>query len=633
MFPELGYFALILATTLMCCNTGYLLYEKHWQGNRTNLKKVLPIYELSTVAITVAFVILFFAFMTNDFSVKYVWANGSRVLPTLYKLSNIWGGHEGSWLLWMAISMYYSKSLLHKINGHGVEEKFDVIGLSAMLALYGIYALVASNPFVRIMPIAPADGMDLNPLLQDPGFIIHPPCLYMGECGLLVTFILAWNLLMTKNEYFESKIYQWLTVWGLWSWGWLTIGITIGSWWAYRELGWGGFWFWDPVENAALMPWLCVTALTHAVKIKSNSKKAWVCVTGLSAFVLSLFGSFITRSGILVSVHSFATDRLHGILLLLMCVLACWPMKKVLESSIHKSKLKIVENKSREAYLIIQNKIMLGICFVVWFGTMYPVLIEYVFNNKISVGAGYFQTALMPMFLVLLWFLDQSSTRKRSKGKNAIMIAGSVIITLIANWFFCAKVREIEVQSILFVGYISYVLLGQILSKMRKQWNKNMHILSHCIWLLMAISIYINQTYGVEKIIELEKGKVVNTGDIEIQLEKVNEIQTTQGLTEQLLIKLKTRESEHILSPEIRQYVTRQIVKTKAAIGSQLMYDVYVVMSKNSASAYTARVYIKPLQSVFWFSGIMLGAIGLAISFAPNERSRKEIQIKKEVGK
>ena len=213
------------------------------------------------------------------------------------------------------------------------------------------------------------------------------------------------------------------------------------------------------------------------------------------------------------------------------------------------------------------------------------------------------------------------------------MIAGSVIITLIANWFFCAKVREIEVQSILFVGYISYVLLGQILSKMPKQWNKNMHILSHCIWLLMAISIYINQTYGVEKIIELEKGKVVNTGDIEIQLEKVNEIQTTQGLTEQLLIKLKTRESEHILSPEIRQYVTRQIVKTKAAIGSQLMYDVYVVMSKNSASAYIARVYIKPLQSVFWFSGIMLGAIGLAISFAPNERSRKEIQIKKEVGK
>ena len=168
---------------------------------------------------------------------------------------------------------------------------------------------------------------------------------------------------------------------------------------------------------------------------------------------------------------------------------------------------------------------------------------------------------------------------------------------------------------------------------MPKQWNKNMHILSHCIWLLMAISIYINQTYGVEKIIELEKGKVVNTGDIEIQLEKVNEIQTTQGLTEQLLIKLKTRESEHILSPEIRQYVTRQIVKAKAAIGSQLMYDVYVVMSKNSASAYTARVYIKPLQSVFWFSGIMLGAIGLAISFAPNERSRKEIQIKKEVGK
>ena len=203
MFPELGYFALILATTLMCCNAAYLLYERHWQGNEANLKKVLPIYGLSTLAITVAFVALLFAFITNDFSIKYVWANGSRVLPVLYRLVNIWGGHEGSWLLWLAISMYYSKGVLQKVSAIGVDKKFDVIGLSAILGLYGIYALVASNPFIRIMPIAPAEGMDLNPLLQDPGFIIHPPCLYLGECGLLVTLILVWNLLITKDEDFQ----------------------------------------------------------------------------------------------------------------------------------------------------------------------------------------------------------------------------------------------------------------------------------------------------------------------------------------------------------------------------------------------------------------------------------------------
>ena len=626
MFPELGYFALILATTLMCSNTVYLLYERYWQGNGVNIKKVLPIYELTTVAITVAFFILFFAFMSNDFSVKYVWANGSRALPTLYKLSNMWGGHEGSWLLWMAISLYYSKSLLLKIKDIGVEEKFDVIGLSAMLGLYGIYALVASNPFIRIMPIAPADGMDLNPLLQDPGFIIHPPCLYMGECGLLVIFILAWNLLMAKDEHFESKIYQWMTIWGLWSWGWLTIGITIGSWWAYRELGWGGFWFWDPVENAALMPWLCVTALVHAVKIKSDSKKTWVCMTGLCAFILSLFGSFVTRSGILVSVHSFATDRLHGILLLLMCVLASLPLTLLFRIIWYGNSFKKVENKSRESSLIMQNKIMLGICFVVWFGTMYPVLIEYVFNDKIAVGAGYFQTALMPIFLLLLWFLDRSSRRKRSKSNNLIMIAGSVIIALTVNGLFCSKISEIEVQSLLFVGYISYVLWGQILSRRSNQWNRDLHILSHCIWLILAMSIYINQTYGLEKIIELEKGKLVNAGDLQIQLEKVNGVQTSQGLTEQLLAKLRIRENEHVLIPEIRQYKTRQMIKSKAAITSKLMYDAYVVISKNDASVYTARIYIKPLQCMFWISGIMLGVIGLAISFSDDRRSRKRLE-------
>ena len=626
MFPELGYFALILATTLMCSNTVYLLYERYWQGNGVNIKKVLPIYELTTVAITVAFFILFFAFMSNDFSVKYVWANGSRALPTLYKLSNMWGGHEGSWLLWMAISLYYSKSLLLKIKDIGVEEKFDVIGLSAMLGLYGIYALVASNPFIRIMPIAPADGMDVNPFLHDHGFIIHPPCLYMGECGLLVIFILAWNLLMAKDEHFESKIYQWMTIWGLWSWGWLTIGITIGSWWAYRELGWGGFWFWDPVENAALMPWLCVTALVHAVKIKSDSKKTWVCMTGLCAFILSLFGSFVTRSGILVSVHSFATDRLHGILLLLMCVLASLPLTLLFRIIWYGNSFKKVENKSRESSLIMQNKIMLGICFVVWFGTMYPVLIEYVFNDKIAVGAGYFQTALMPIFLLLLWFLDRSSRRKRSKSNNLIMIAGSVIIALTVNGLFCSKISEIEVQSLLFVGYISYVLWGQILSRRSNQWNRDLHILSHCIWLILAMSIYINQTYGLEKIIELEKGKLVNAGDLQIQLEKVNGVQTSQGLTEQLLAKLRIRENEHVLIPEIRQYKTRQMIKSKAAITSKLMYDAYVVISKNDASVYTARIYIKPLQCMFWISGIMLGVIGLAISFSDDRRSRKRLE-------
>ena len=372
------------------------------------------------------------------------------------------------------------------------------------------------------------------------------------------------------------------------------------------------------------MPWLCVTALIHAVKIKGESRKAWVCVTGLSAFILSLFGGFITRSGILTSVHGFATDRINGILLLLMCVIACWPMNQIFKIFKHKKSLKKVDGKSREAYLAMQNKIMLGICFIVWFGTMYPVWIEYAFNEKIAVGAGYFQTALKPIFLVLLWVLDQSSRINRSKDREIIMIAGSVMIAVIENCYFASDVHEIELQSVIFVGCISYVLLGQILSKWSKQWNKNMHTLSHCIWLVLAMSIYINQTYGLENIIELEKGSIVKTGDLEIELEKIEGIRTLQGLTEKLLVKVKIGESEQLLSPEIKQYETRQMLKPKAAIKSKLMYDIYVVVSKNSTKLYTARVYIKPLQSIFWLSGVMLGAIGLAISISEGRWIRRE---------
>src|SRR5437764_3408408 len=402
MTAEAGHFALILALAAAIVQFAFPLYGAQ-RADRGLMAMARPAAFAQFVLIAFAFLALMHAYVTSDFSVKNVWENSHSAKPLIYKITGVWGNHEGSMVLWVLILSIFGALVAVFGSNLPIRLKANVLAVQSWIACaFYLFILLTSNPFLRMLP-APLEGNDLNPILQDPGLAIHPPLLYLGYVGLSISFSFAMAALIDGR--IDAAWARWVRPWTLLAWIFLTLGIAMGSYWAYYTLGWGGWWFWDPVENASFMPWLAATALLHSALVmeKRNALKVWTTLLAILAFSLSLIGTFLVRSGVLTPVHAFATDPMRGVFILM--ILAVFIGGSFALFALRAPLLKqgaLFEPVSREGALVLNNLFLVSACATVFIGTLYPLALEVLTGEKISVGAPFFNATYLPVLIPLL---------------------------------------------------------------------------------------------------------------------------------------------------------------------------------------------------------------------------------------
>ncbi|MGE4241092.1 heme lyase CcmF/NrfE family subunit [Ramlibacter sp.] len=620
MIAELGHFALILALVVTLIQGVLPLAGAHTgRSEWTSLAR--PSAQAVFLLVAVSFAALAWCFYVNDFSVKYVATNSNSKLPVQYRLSAVWGGHEGSLLLWVfmlagwsyAVS-YFSKSLDEPM----VARVLGVLGLVAASLL--LFVLLTSNPFERLLPAA-EDGRDLNPLLQDPGLIFHPPMLYMGYVGFSVAFAFAIAALLAGR--LDAAWARWSRPWTTAAWIFLTLGIALGSWWAYYELGWGGWWFWDPVENASFMPWIVGTALIHSLAVteKRGSFKNWTVLLAIAAFSLSLLGTFLVRSGVLTSVHAFATDPKRGVFILVLLVLVigtslvlfAWRAPKV---SLGGS----FALMSRETLLLLGNVLLVVACASVLLGTLYPLLIDALRAGKISVGPPYFNAVFVPVMVPALLLMavapfarwkhaDAKEMAKRLQWVALIAaVAGVAIPFVMGDWTF---LTALGMGLAFWVGGSTVLQVIQRLRVGRPPIGWWAMQLGHFGVAVFVVGVTMVGGWQQEKDVRMEPGSTVTVGGYEFRFLGVKEVRGPNYAAQRGEFELlKDGKVLRKLRPEKRRYDSSEMPMTEAAIDTGFTRDVYVSLGEPlEGSAWAVRVYHKPFVDWIW-GGCVLMALG-----------------------
>ena len=641
MIPEIGHFSLILAL-FVALAMGTLSVIGGQQGRGDWMALARPGTQALFLLTVFSFACLTYAFFTNDFSVSYVAQHSNSKLPDIYRIAGVWGGHEGSLLLWLM--MLSSWMLAVSIFSRQLPDAMvsRVLGILGLIAVgFLLFMLITSNPFLRLSDI-PADGRDLNPLLQDPGLVFHPPLLYMGYVGLAVPFAFAIAALL--NGRLDAAWARWSRPWATAAWIFLTLGIALGSWWAYYELGWGGWWFWDPVENASFLPWLVGTALIHSLAVteKRGLFRNWTIVLAITAFSLSLLGTFLVRSGVLTSVHAFATDPKRGVFILLfLCVvvggsLTLFAMRASTVRSVGSFAL-----VSRETFLLVNNVLLATAAASVLLGTLYPLIVDSLNLGKLSVGPPYFNAVFGPIMVPVLLFMVIGSYA-RWKSDSARELARKLRpIAIISVLLGCAAPLLAGAWSALAALGLTlafWIVLGS-LSQIYRQfkdtvnWKSTpvsfwgMHV-AHIGIAVCVIGITMVKGYETEKDVRMVMGDTVSVGGYTFRL---TGIRAKSGpnynadVGEVELIRdgkvLKT------LHPEKRTYFSSTMPMTEAAIDTNLTRDVYVSLGERLEGgdnpAWAMRVYHKPFITWIW-GGCLLMALGGAMA-ALDRRYRRKI--------
>jgi cytochrome c-type biogenesis protein CcmF len=636
MIPEIGQFALILAL-FMALLQGFLpiLGAQFDKPAWTGLARPTAFAQFTFV--TVAFAILSYAFVVQDFSVAYVAQNSNSLLPIPYRFSAVWGAHEGSLLLWILILAIWTVAVA--VFSRSLPEKFiaRVLGVMGLISVgFLSFILFTSNPFLRHVP-ALADGNDLNPLLQDPGLIIHPPMLYLGYVGFSVAFAFAIAALLEGRV--DSRWVRWARPWTNIAWAFLTVGIALGSWWAYYELGWGGWWFWDPVENASFMPWLVGTALIHsqAVTEKRGAFKNWTILLSIAAFSLSLLGTFLVRSGVLTSVHAFASDPERGLFILVFLALVAGGaliLYAVRSSTITTGGT--FKLASRESLLMTNNLFMTVACGMVLLGTLYPLVADWMEWGKISVGPPYFGfmfvllmtpvVLLMPAAPFTHWREDQPS---RVFGKlivaALVALAVAIIPIVIAGEF---RLREVAgtaggVWVLFATGRYVWDRLRQSQKRVFGlptlpigQWGM---VLAHLGIGVFVIGVTFTEVRGVEKDLAMRPGESFEIGEYRFEFLGTSNYIGPNYQADQGVFKVyKSGEELTELRPEKRLYSQRGNIMTEAAIDPGLTRDLYISLGEpldNTGTSWAVRVYVKPFIRWIWLGSLMMmtgGFLGAA---------------------
>ena len=636
MLVEVGHFALILALTFALLQA-ILPVVGLFKNNLSLTMSAKPLVWGQLFWVSVAFAVLVNAFLGDDFSVKYVANNSNTELPTIFKVSAVWGAHEGSLLLWALILSTWSAAVSIFAKKIPDDMLANILVVMALVSIgFLLFLLLTSNPFERLM-IPPAQGRELNPLLQDIGLAIHPPMLYMGYVGLAIPFAFVLSSLIRGQ--LDSTWLRWSRPWTLIAWAFLTFGIVLGSWWAYYELGWGGWWFWDPVENASFMPWLVATALVHSLSVseKRGAFKHWTVLLAISGFSLSLLGTFLVRSGILTSVHSFAADPDRGLFILIFLVivvggsLALYAYRSSqMQSSNQFSIL------SRESGLLINNILLVTAMLSVFLGTLYPLLLDSLGLGKISVGAPYFDAVFIPIMIpavlvmamgpFLRWKKDSSERFFNSVKKVWLAIFVLFLITL----FFSENIYVL-LASFLFIWIVLHTLflVFQRLQKKAKISGAFLGMsMAHIGIVVFILGATVTTQYGVEKDIKMDVGQTINIQDYQFEFKGVESFAENnyRGHKGHVVVSYQGTKLTD-LKPEKRQYVTGMPM-TEAAIDPSISRDIYVALGESlGEGAWSLRVYYKPLVRLIWLGGIL---ISLGAVFAAFDR-RYRIRLRRNV--
>ncbi len=632
MITELGHFALVLAFLVAIVQTVVPLIgaQKRWAGWMALAE---PAANAQFALTALSFGALMWAFVVSDFSLQLVWLNSHSAKPMLYKISGTWGNHEGSMLLWVLIVTLFGAMAVWFGKGLPPTLRARVLAVQSAIAVaFFAFILFTSNPFIRL-DTPPFDGQDLNPLLQDPGLAFHPPFLYLGYVGLSMAFSFAVAALIEGRV--DAAWGRWVRPWTLAAWVFLTIGIALGSWWAYYELGWGGFWFWDPVENASFMPWLLAAALLHSAIVveKRESLKSWTILLAILAFGFSLIGTFIVRSGLLTSVHAFANDPERGVWILL--IMAFFMGGALVLFTLRAGAMEakgVFGLVSRESALVVNNLLLAVSCFVVFVGTMWPLVAEMFFDRKLSVGPPFFNAAFTPFMIALGLILPIGSVLpwKRASVLRAMRPLRYVFVLAIAIGGLAYAMQTgrgligpigMFLGAWLLMGVVVELIqrtgrgpdrLGRLVRLPRADWGK---ATAHAGLGVTMAGVAGLTAWTIDDIRVAQFDTPWTVGSYEFTLTDVQEVRGPNYLSTMGFVTLSQDGSVLAeLRPERRFYPVAQMPTTEAAIDYNLARDVYVVIGgEQDGGGWTVRVYVKPMTNWIWI-GCALMALGGLLS-------------------
>ncbi|AXY42025.1 heme lyase CcmF/NrfE family subunit [Halomonas sp. JS92-SW72] len=633
MIPEIGHYALVIALLLATVQAvmplaGAATRRPLWMAYAR------PMAAGQFLFVAIAYACLTASYMLDDFSVMNVANNSNSMLPWYYKFSAVWGNHEGSVLLWSLMLAgwgYFAARFSRELPRDMVARVMGVMGLVCVGFL--LFILVTSNPFERILPHMPADGADLNPLLQDIGLILHPPMLYMGYVGFSVVFAFAIAALLGGR--LDAAWARWARPWTNLAWAFLTVGIALGSWWAYYELGWGGWWFWDPVENASLLPWLTGTALMHSLAVteKRGAFKSWTLLLAISTFSLSLLGTFLVRSGVLTSVHAFANDPSRGFFILMLLGITVG-----LSLLIFALRAPRVSHKvgfgwlSRDALLLINNLMLVIMTVTVLMGTVYPLILDALDLGKISVGPPYFNALFVPLTLIMCVFMGLGPIARWKDTAPSLLIqrlwlsaAVAVVLGAALPLIFAERWSAPVAIGLIAALWIVLPMLRDLYDKTRhaSSLGAGLKKLSLAYWgmqlghlgvAVTIVGVAIVSNYNIERNVRMGPGDSVQVAGYTFTMTELTDRRGPNFLADRAVIEVQRgdRERSFTMNPEKRLYIATGMPMTQVALRPGLFRDLYVAMGEDLGDgSWAMRVQYKPFVRWLWLGGLLMSIGGV----------------------
>ncbi|MEM6817784.1 MAG: heme lyase CcmF/NrfE family subunit [Pseudomonadota bacterium] len=624
MIPELGQIALLIAFMLAVVQGVMPLVGAH-RNDSVWMQVARPAAFAQFGFVAIAFGILTSAFINNDFSLQYVASNSNTALPLMFRVAAVWGAHEGSMLLWILILSTWTIAVAFGSRSLPEPVAARVIGVLGLLSVGTLaFTLFTSNPFLRL-DIAPVDGRDLNPLLQDPALVIHPPMLYIGYVGLSVAFAFAIAAMLSGE--LDRQWARWTRPWTTAAWVFLTLGIALGSWWAYYELGWGGWWFWDPVENASFMPWLAATALFHSLAVTETRGlfKSWTLLLAIMAFSLSLLGTFLVRSGVLVSVHAFASDPARGYFILaflfvvIFCALALYAWRAPsLDSQAG------FQPTARETFLLLNNVLLVVAATLILIGTLYPLIIEHLGMGKVSVGPEVFELVFIIPMLPLTFLIGVGMhTTWRTGNLDQVwkqyrwIGAVTLLVAIAGPWLFYGKFMPMTVIG---VSAGLWVILASVATPVRAAFGKatmtraqtGMH-LAHLGVGLFTVGAVVVSSFGLETDRAIRSGQSITVAGYDITMDGIEDGTGPNYVARRGTFTVKQgEESISVLYPEKRNYTTQVSEMTEAGIDATLARDLFIAMGDDLGDgSWSVRVQYKPMIRLIWLGALVMAFGGL----------------------
>ena len=632
MIGEIAHFLSLAAVLLLSLVLIFNLFFFFNKIHPNQLTLSMRLFNQSCWLVFLSFGMYVYLAISDDFSIAYIASHSNSQLPIFYKVTSIWSAHEGSMFLWIVFLTAWSILFVNSLDKNHPLKKLTMLMLSLIILGFLLFLLLTSNPFERILPFGVLEGADINPVLQDPALAIHPPMLYLGYVGFVISFSFITAYLLNGN--FELQWEQDIKSWSFVAWIFLTIGIALGSWWAYYELGWGGYWFWDPVENVALMPWLAATAFMHSLfaSSKSNVLKTWTMFLGILIFALSLFGAFIVRSGIIDSVHSFANDPERGLYLLgfsgsitLLALTIFAYRLPALNSS------KLVVTGSKESFLSMNNILMITSIFSIFLGVTYPLIIESISGEKVSIGPPYYNTIFAPLILIAAVFIMISvdALWQRSMPLRALFVTTSapIMLSLLSLYLIwhATNIFSILAYIGIFSGLLilfSYLLrtLGNVFNK--KFINKGSAI-AHIGLGLLFLAVSMNSILSYEKNLNLAPGQSISVNE-SVREFSFKDIQVFQASNHDVIsaqVSLLQDGREIFLNPQKRKYATRGQITSESAIHASVLKDTYLTIGDQLENgSWTFSLRINYFIKWIWFSATLM-VLGMLLTIFKKKAS------------